>query len=345
MRRPAHTLVIMRPHHTMQPDTRQPAVEPANKPDNDSLDMNLDMNTDAQPINAQPEAQPQRTGRVRRLKTRVTHYFATRSVRYLAGFFAVLLGAVILLLPSPYVIEMPGPTQDVLGKVSEGEVIAISGDGVTIHKDSGKLLLVTVSASGVPGYTITNAQAVWGWANPQVEVTPREAVVPVGQTADEYQQEVDNDMSGSQQSASEVGLAYAKQHADELGIDAATLDNAKVEMHVDEIGGPSAGMMYTLGLIDKLTPAEESGGNVIAGTGTIDAKGKVGAIGGIRLKMLGAKRDGATWFLAPESNCDEVVGHVPEGLRDVKVATLDEAYQALVAIGKGQGDTLPHCEA
>lgn len=79
-------------------------------------------------------------------------------------------------------------------------------------------------------------------------------------------------------------------------------------MHVDSIGGPSAGMMYTLGLIDKLTPANESGGKTIAGTGTIDKDGKVGRIGGIELKMLGAKRDGATWFLAPASNCLDVAG-------------------------------------
>ena len=58
-----------------------------------------------------------------------------------------------------------------------------------------------------------------------------------------------------------------------------------------------------------------------------------------------SKRDGATWFLAPASNCSDVAGRVPDGLRDVKVATLDEAYQALVAIGKGQADDLPHCEA
>ena len=77
------------------------------------------------------------------------------------------------------------------------------------------------------------------------------------------------------------------------------VSGAKVSMHVDDIGGPSAGMMYTLGLIDKVTGEQLSGGKTIAGTGTMDAKGKVGAIGGIRLKMLGAKRDGATWFLAP----------------------------------------------
>ena len=240
---------------------------------------------------------------------------------------------------------MPGPTQNVLGKVEDGAVIDITGTGVTTYKDSGKLLLTTVNASGVPGYPIINAQAVWGWGNPQVEVMPREATVPVGQSADQYQKKVEQDMAGSQDSASAVGLAYAKAHADELDIDASALQHAKVTMHVDSIGGPSAGMMYTLGLIDKLTPANESGGKTIAGTGTIDKDGKVGRIGGIELKMLGAKRDGATWFLAPASNCLDVAGRVPDGLRDVKVATLNEAYQALVAIGKGQADDLPHCEA
>ena len=117
----------------------------------------------------------------------------------------------------------------------------------------------------------------------------------------------------------------------------------RVRMHIDDIGGPSAGMMYTLGTISKLTARDETGGKIIAGTGTMENGGKVGAIGGIRLKMLGAKRDGAAWFLAPASNCDEVVGHVPSGLRDVKVSTLDEAYQALVAIGQGKGEKLPHC--
>ena len=242
-----------------------------------------------------------------------------------------------------YLVE--SAVQDVLGKVEDGAVIDITGTGVTTYKDSGKLLLTTVNASGVPGYPIINAQAVWGWGNPQVEVMPREATVPVGQSADQYQKKVEQDMAGSQDSASVVGLAYAKAHADELDIDASALQHAKVTMHVDSIGGPSAGMMYTLGLIDKLTPANESGGKTIAGTGTIDKDGKVGRIGGIELKMLGAKRDGATWFLAPASNCLDVAGRVPDGLRDVKVATLNEAYQALVAIGKGQADDLPHCEA
>ena len=285
----------------------------------------------------------------------VGRYFTSRSPRFLAGFLAVALCVLVMCLPSAYSVEWPGPTRDVLGTVSgsgksgesgttgkssgSDQVIRVSG--ADTHRDSGKLLLVTVSANGVPGYPVTNAEVLWGWLMPDRVVMPREAVVPVGQTTEEYKKETDKEMSGSQSNAIKAAERFLESNPDVAGgVDAAKL---KVEMHVDDIGGPSAGMMYTLGLIDKLTEAEETGGKTIAGTGTIDAKGKVGAIGGIRLKMIGAKRDGATWFLAPESNCDEVVGHVPSGLRDVKVATLDDAYDALVAIGQGKGDSLPHC--
>ena len=188
-----------------------------------------------------PSFEVKHDSRLSRGISRARAYAAARPKRHFVGAFAVLLGVVILLLPSPYVIEMPGPTQDVLGKVEDGAVIDITGTGVTTYKDSGKLLLTTVNASGVPGYPIINAQAVWGWSNPQVEVMPREATVPVGQSADQYQKKVEQDMAGSQDSASAVGLAYAKAHADELGIDASALQHAKVTMHVDSIGGPARG--------------------------------------------------------------------------------------------------------
>lgn len=282
-------------------------------------------------------------GKIRGIGRRVNRYFAARSARYLAGAAAVALSVVVLMLPSAYVIEFPGPTQDVLGTVDSGTVIDV--EGVETYEDDGELLLVTVSSMGVAGYPITNAQTLWGWLNPQITVLPREAVVPVGMSDEEYEEENAESMSSSQDAAVAAAKTYIAAHADELGVSPDVLDDATVTMHVDDIGGPSAGMMYTLGLISKLTAADEAGGETIAGTGTIDENGEVGAIGGIRLKMLGAKRDGATWFLAPESNCDSVVGHVPDGLRDVKVSTLQEAYEALVAIGNGEGDSLPHCTA
>ena len=93
-----------------------------------------------------------------------------------------------------------------------------------------------------------------------------------------------------------------------------------VTINLGDVGGPSAGTMLALGVYDKLTPGELTGGERIAGTGTIAADGEVGAIGGIRQKMYGASGAGAEWFLAPASNCEEVVGHIPDGLDFVEVA-------------------------
>ena len=102
-----------------------------------------------------------------------------------------------------------------------------------------------------------------------------------------------------------------------------------VSIRLDDVGGPSAGMMFALGIIDKLTPHDLTGGNHFAGTGTIDAQGNVGPIGGIQQKLYGAKKAGATYFLAPADNCDEVVGHVPDGLQVYSVKTLDDAIKVL----------------
>lgn len=116
-----------------------------------------------------------------------------------------------------------------------------------------------------------------------------------------------------------------------------------VQIEIDNVGGPSAGTMFALGIIDLLTPGPMAGGHVVAGTGTITPDGQVGPIGGIRLKMLGALRDGAEYFLAPVSNCDQVVGHVPDGLQVIQIATLADAEQAVQAIADGTAADLPSC--
>lgn len=108
-----------------------------------------------------------------------------------------------------------------------------------------------------------------------------------------------------------------------------------VSYGLEEVGGPSAGMMFSLGIIDELNEVDMTGGKHFAGTGTIEVDGTVGSIGGIAQKMKGAADNGATIFLAPAANCDEVVGRVPEGLTVIKVETLDDAAQAVTAIGKG----------
>ena len=110
-----------------------------------------------------------------------------------------------------------------------------------------------------------------------------------------------------------------------------------VKVQLQDVGGPSAGMMFALGIIDKLTPGELNGGKHVAGTGTISAFGVVGAIGGIRQKMYGARAAGATYFLAPASNCDEVRGHIPSGLTVFATSTLHQSVVDLHAIASGTG--------
>lgn len=118
-----------------------------------------------------------------------------------------------------------------------------------------------------------------------------------------------------------------------------------VDIQLGNVAGPSAGLMFTLGIIDTMTPGQLGGGQHIAGTGTIAANGKVGPIGGIQQKLFGARDNGADYFLAPASNCDEVTGHVPRGLQVVKVSTLDAAVQDVKAIAAGKADGLPTCTA
>jgi PDZ domain-containing protein len=117
-----------------------------------------------------------------------------------------------------------------------------------------------------------------------------------------------------------------------------------VKISLDKVGGPSAGLMFSLGIVDTVTPGDLTGGKHVAGTGTITPDGTVGPIGGIRQKMLGARAGGATLFLAPADNCDEVVGHVPDGMQVVKVESLAQARSAVELAGSAQDTAdLPSC--
>jgi PDZ domain-containing protein len=116
-----------------------------------------------------------------------------------------------------------------------------------------------------------------------------------------------------------------------------------VRISLNDVGGPSAGLMFALGIVDMLTPGDLTGGGYIAGTGTIDEVGEVGPIGGIQQKMRGARHAGATVFLAPGDDCAEAKADTPKGLRVVKVDTLAQAVSALDAVRAGRVSGLPTC--
>ncbi len=109
------------------------------------------------------------------------------------------------------------------------------------------------------------------------------------------------------------------------------------------VGGPSAGMMFSLAIIDMLTEGQLNGGKHVAGTGSIDPEGNVGPIGGIQQKLVGARDAGAELMLMPADNCDEVVGSVPDGLTVVPVRTLSEARDTVETWVEDPDAQFPQC--
>ncbi|MBK5990784.1 PDZ domain-containing protein [Streptomyces microflavus] len=119
----------------------------------------------------------------------------------------------------------------------------------------------------------------------------------------------------------------------------------EIDIELADVGGPSAGLMFSLGIIDKLTPTDLTGGKFVAGTGTIDDAGKVGPIGGINMKLVGAREAGARYFLTPDDNCAAAASDTPDGLTLVRVKTLDDARKSMEQISAGKTDALPSCSA
>jgi PDZ domain-containing protein len=118
-----------------------------------------------------------------------------------------------------------------------------------------------------------------------------------------------------------------------------------IDIKLADVGGPSAGLMFALGIYDKLTPGSLTGGRFVAGTGTIDDDGKVGPIGGVEMKTVGARDKGAEFFLTPADNCAAAAKDTPKGLTLVKVDTIDDALGALKDIRSGDTADLPKCTA
>lgn len=117
-----------------------------------------------------------------------------------------------------------------------------------------------------------------------------------------------------------------------------------VKVNIDpDIGGPSAGLMFSLGIYDVLTPGSMTGGHNVAGTGTIDETGSVGSIGGIEQKIVAARESGAELFLVPPDNCAEATYAANGDMRLVKADTMSDAVDAIEAWADDPDTTLPTC--
>lgn len=246
---------------------------------------------------------------------------------------AVGLLATAVFAPLPFTVAQPGMTANVLGENKGEQVITITG--AETRRTSGQLRMTTIEATG-PDARVDLGDVLDGWFRTDQAVMPRDAVYPSGETVEEIEEYNAAEMKESQVTATTAALTY-------LGEDAGDI---KVTLRLADVGGPSAGLLFSLGIIDKLdgdgSGGDLTGGRVIAGTGTIDTEGKVGAVGGVPLKTQAARRDGATVFLVPKAECADAKAELPKGLRLVPVTTLKGAVDSLVALETGKG-TVPSC--
>jgi PDZ domain-containing protein len=244
----------------------------------------------------------------------------------------VALLAVAGAAPLPYAVAQPGLTADVLGADKGQQVITIKG--MPTRTTKGQLRLTTIVATG-PSADVDLADVARGWFRTDEAVLPRDSVYPSGQSDQEIQQHNTRDMANSQNSATEAALGFLREDPEKVD----------VSLHLADVGGPSAGLLFALGIIDKLngdgSGGDLTGGRTIAGTGTIDGNGKVGAVGGVSLKTQAAGRDGATVFLVPKAECGDAGAELPKGMRLVPVTTLKGAVSALRALETG--GSVPSC--
>lgn len=347
-----------------------------------------------------------------------------RIVRAVSGVTALGIALSALVIPSPYVMESPGPIFNTIGE-DDGEPI-ITVNGHETYETDGSLNLTTVFLNGAPTSTVRVADMVRAWFDGSRDIAPQELIYPSGTTADEVQQMNSAQMTSSQDlavaaaldqldedyaqrlsvadftpeaqeagtddvlqpedevvaaSGEEItgieGLREAVNEAagepveltvqrdgDELDVEVPTyleadgdyyvgimLQNTfdfpfEVDIRLNDVGGPSAGLMFTLGIIDTLTSGSMTGGEQWAGTGTVDPDGRVGPIGGIPQKVVGAADQGAQYFLAPQENCSDLEGRIPDGIDVYPVTDVEQAQQTVEAVREDDEDFLaglPSC--
>jgi Lon-like protease len=246
--------------------------------------------------------------------------------------------AVAAFVPLPFTIMYPGITVNTLGVYDGQKVISITGH--PLRQTSGELRMVTIAATP-PQESVSIESALRAWPNPNEAVVPRAAVYPAGQSVAQVNALNQQEMDQSQQAATTAALSYLKLSPSAV----------KIQLSLADVGGPSAGLLFTLGIIDELDgngtgrpgPAGDlTDGNVIAGTGEIDDSGAVSQVGGVALKTKAAARDGATVFLVPTAECSDAEAGLPRGLRLVPVNSLDDALNALRSLQTGVGQ-VPSC--
>jgi Lon-like protease len=246
--------------------------------------------------------------------------------------------------PLPFAIVLPGQAQNIFK-----DVITIKD--IDTYPATGRIDLMSIRVTN-PDTWIFGPEIIYSWISSERAVYPKSAIYPPGTSTKEERKQAKADMVGSQDNAITAAVNYLQSRPEilaPLGVSgsnsaegkalsaadlkiakerADAIDPKKIKFKVSQTGGPSGGLVFSIGLVELLTEVDLMQGRHIAGTGTIDGRGFVGAIGGINEKILSAKKVGATLFFAPVGNAEDIA-NVPEGIKVITVATLAQAISYL----------------
>ena len=234
--------------------------------------------------------------------------------------FAVL---VALIAPMNFVLITPGPATSLFPKV----LTIKDAPGVKSYPVHGQLNLLTIYVTNPESY-VFGAQVLVCWVWGDCVAMPRSVMYEDGATDEAETKIGTKDMTPSQSLSVTAARSVISRTFPSVDISGVTDSSIKVTL--ENTGGPSGGLVFTLGLIDLLTPEDILQGRNIAGTGTISKDGAVGAIGGVSEKILGAKKAGATILFISKENCGELPPEV-EGITVVAIEKIDQAIEYLMA--------------
>lgn len=237
-------------------------------------------------------------------------------------YFLILVFLFALLAPMPFAIISPGPVTNLLNKgikISED----LSSDQVSDPK--GRLFSLSVYVSNPdtkpPGLMVLEA-----WLNGDSVVFPSEVVYDEGETTKSAKAQGKKEMLKSEEAAAIAAANFLRNMQPDKELNWKVSD---IEFVMKRVGGPSAGLAFSLALIAKLSNLELLSGRSIAVTGTISENGRVGSVGGMDQKLIAAKKAGATIAIIPKANCGDIT-FAENDLQLMAVNNLSEAFHGLI---------------
>ena len=240
--------------------------------------------------------------------------------------FIAIVAVVALVAPANFVLVTPGPATELFPKV-----LSISSSaGEKSYPVKGQLYLLTIYVTN-PETKVLGAQVLGCWVWGDCVAMPRSVMYKKGTTDAIERKSGSKDMVKSQNFALQAARGVIARKFPSVKL--STVTDSSVKVSLKDTGGPSGGLIFTLGLTDLLTPVDILQGRKIAGTGTISTDGHIGAIGGVSEKIIGAKKAGAETLFVSRENCRELPT-TAEGISVIAIDRIDQAIEYLLASSK-----------